>query len=332
MLQGWLASLLLVFAALLSQPAFASKEMTQQEVNQWISNPIVQQKVTEYMDLVMKDDIDGLKFALNRFALPQQEVARYVLLQEIEQRSIILTPKMAIFVKSQKSLPTTYTMLERGDGYEFSIPAFNYPAISARLIKSWNSDQKTLEFILQVEREELVLRDWLSEGTDYDRQIREDLLVREFDSLSPEANAYLTKQLTEATITEWLPSTRVLVRMAQVNQDEKLYELLWKMRADYHSQAELERLAQVKSPFAMHQIMLASRNPSLKQQAITELASINPLPENVKNFLVARMTSVDDASFVATQLAQNGHSGWVRDVASSNSQVKASLILQALSN
>ncbi len=93
--------------------------MTQQEVNQWISNPIVQQKVTEYMDLVMKDDIDGLKFALNRLALPQQEVARYVLLQEIEQRSIILTPKMAIFVKSQKSLPTTYTMLERGDGYEF---------------------------------------------------------------------------------------------------------------------------------------------------------------------------------------------------------------------
>lgn len=142
MLQGWLASLLLVFAALLSQPAFASKEMTQQEVNQWISNPIVQQKVTEYMDLVMKDDIDGLKFALNRLALPQQEVARYVLLQEIEQRSIILTPKMAIFVKSQKSLPTTYTMLERGDSYEFSIPAFNYPAISARLIKSWNSDQK----------------------------------------------------------------------------------------------------------------------------------------------------------------------------------------------
>lgn len=332
MLQGWLASILLSITVLLSPFALASKEMTRDEVNHWLESPLIQQKVDEYMALVLSDDTDELKFALNRLALPQQEVARFLLLHEMEQQALILTSKMAIFVKSQKSLPPTYTMLERGDGYEFTVPAFNYPAISARLMKRWHSDQKTIEFILQVEQEQLVLRDWLSEGSDYDVQIREDLLVKEFDSLSPEANAYLTHQLTETTITEWLPSTRVLVRMAQVNQDEKLYELLWKMRADYHSQLELERLATLKTPFAQQQIMLATRNPSLKEQAIVELARINPLPEEVKAFLVTRMTKVDDASFVASQLAQNGHDGWVRDVASSNRQVKSSLILQALSN
>ncbi|MGF1775051.1 hypothetical protein ACP3V5_24655 [Vibrio maritimus] len=332
MLQGWLASLLLVLVVSFSQPVHASKEMTQQEVERWLQSQVVLQKVDDFLLLVEQDDTDGLKFALNRLALPQQEVARFLLLKHIEDNERILSPKMAIFVQGQKSLPPTYTMLERGDGYEFSIPAFNYPAISARLIKRWNSDQKTLEFILQAESEQLVLRDWLSEGSDYERKIREDLLVKEFDSLSPKANAFISQQLTDTNITEWLPSTRVLVRMAQVNEDAALYDLLWKMRADYHSQVELERLASLSSPFAQQQIMAAARNPSLKRQAITELAQITPLPNEVKTFLVTRMTKVEDASFVASQLAQNGHGGWVRDVLSTNSQVKASLVLQALSN
>ncbi|MGV2990605.1 hypothetical protein ACE1OE_23595 [Vibrio sp. E150_011] len=332
MLQGWLASFLLSLAVLVVPSAMASKEMTREEVNYWLNSTQIQLKVSEYIDLVERDEVDSLRFSLNRLALPQQEVARFLLLQDIEYRNTILTSKMAIFVKSQKSLPSIYTVLERGEGYEFSVPAFNYPAISARLIKQWNSDQKTLDFILLAESGQLSLREWLSEGSDYDRQSRENILVSEFDSLSPQGSHFLIGQLTNTKVTEWLPSTQVLVRMAQVSEDEQLYQLLWKMRADHNSQAELERLADVQSVFAQQQMMQAAMNPSLKQQALSELAQINPLPDEVKQFLVSRMTLSDDASFVAKQLAQNGHSGWVRDVVSTNNDVKASLILRALSN
>lgn len=44
MLQGWLASLLLVLAVSFSQPVYASKEMTQQEVDHWMQSPVVLQK------------------------------------------------------------------------------------------------------------------------------------------------------------------------------------------------------------------------------------------------------------------------------------------------
>ncbi|MCL9777406.1 hypothetical protein [Vibrio methylphosphonaticus] len=332
MLQGWLASLLLSFAVVITSPAVASKEMAKEEVNYWLNSKQVQLKVSEFVRLVEKDEIDSLKFSINRLALPQQEVARFLLLQNIEQRDIILTSKMAIFVRGQQSLAPTYTVLERGEGYEFSVPAFNYPAISSRLIKQWQNDQKTLDFILLTESGQLNLREWLSEGSDYDKQNRESVLVNEFDSLSPRGSDFLIGQLTNTKVTEWLPSTRVLVRMAQESEDEQLYQLLWKMRADHNSQSELERLAALDTPFSQQQIMLAAMNPSLKNQALSELAQINPLPDEVKQFLVSRMTTSDDASFVAQQLAQYGHSGWVRDVVSTNSDVKENLILRALSN
>ena len=52
----------------------------------------------------------------------------------------------------------TYQVLERGDGYEFSVPAFNYPAIAHRLLKQWQQDQSTLAFVLEAERGELIFK------------------------------------------------------------------------------------------------------------------------------------------------------------------------------
>ena len=86
-----LAAMLFFFACynlnqltlMLSPFALASKEMTRDEVNHWLESPLIQQKVDEYMALVLSDDTDELKFALNRLALPQQEVARFLLLHEI---------------------------------------------------------------------------------------------------------------------------------------------------------------------------------------------------------------------------------------------------------
>ncbi|EGU36837.1 hypothetical protein VII00023_07744 [Vibrio ichthyoenteri ATCC 700023] len=331
MQQGMLSSLLLsIFLALVTPNAVAT-EMPPERVELWLQSDHMHNKVSELLQHVVEDDLDSLNFSLQRLAFPQQEVARYLLLQKLEQQEMILTPKMAIFVEQQKSMVPTYQILEQGDGYEFSIPAFNFPAIASRLLKRWQQDQSILDFVMQAERQELDLHHWLSEGSDYQRQTREKLLIRELDSLSLEAVNALTRQLTDEVVVSWLPSSEVMVRLAQVSEDPKTYKLVWLMKADHHSQNELSRLAQVGDAFSQQQIMQASNNPNLRQLALQELTRIKPMSEEVKTFLVARMRDSDEASFVADQLAQQGYSAWLSELILSDKKVKRNAIISALS-
>ncbi|HCH3682744.1 TPA: hypothetical protein NKU97_004481 [Vibrio parahaemolyticus] len=329
MQQGMLSSLLLSLSLLTLPVAVSAKEMQESVVEQWLQDTQIQTKVSELLEYVVRDEVDSLKFSLDRLAFPQQEVVRFRLLEKLEQQNIILTPRMALFVESQVRLTPTYQMLERGDGYEFSVPAFNYPAIASRLIKRWKQDQSTLDFVLQAERKELNLQQWLT-GTSQQIQTRESLLIRELDSLSPSALKALTTQLTQANVTSWLPSTAVVVRMAQVSQDKAMYDLLWRMRADYNSQQELKRLADTGDAFSLQQLMNATINPSLKPHGIRLLTKSNPLSPEVKQFLIAKMALSEEATLVARQLAQQGHQTWLEELISSNRQVKARQIEQVL--
>ncbi|HHJ3243365.1 TPA: hypothetical protein ACQJOV_004505 [Vibrio parahaemolyticus] len=329
MQQGTLSSLLLSLSLLTLPVAVSAKEMQESVVEQWLQDTQIQTKVSELLEYVVRDEVDSLKFSLDRLAFPQQEVVRFRLLEKLEQQNIILTPRMALFVESQVRLTPTYQMLERGDGYEFSVPAFNYPAIASRLIKRWKQDQSTLDFVLHAERKELNLQQWLT-GTSQQIQTRESLLIRELDSLSPSALKALTTQLTQANVTSWLPSTAVVVRMAQVSQDKAMYDLLWRMRADYNSQQELKRLADTGDAFSLQQLMNATINPSLKPHAIRLLTKSNPLSPEVKQFLIAKMALSEEATLVARQLAQQGHQTWLEELISSNRQVKARQIEQVL--
>jgi hypothetical protein len=329
MQQGMLSSVLLSVALLSGVPQAVATEMPPNKVTQWLQEPSVQNKVAELLQYVIEDNIDSLDFALERLSLPAQEVARYLLLQKIENQNITLTPKMALFVEKQKSMIPTYKVLERGDGYEFSVPAFNYPAIASRLLKQWHQDQSILAFVLEAERGDLVLQDWLS-GSDYQVQTKEALFIRELDSLSPEAISKLTNQLTQASITSWLPSSQVMVRLAQVSENSDVYKLLWLMKTDQHSQQELSRLAKVGDEFSSAQIMLAASNPSLKEQAITELAKIRPMREEVKEFLISRMALPDDATFVAGELARQGYASWLEELATHNQRVNSRAIFNVL--
>jgi hypothetical protein len=330
MQQGMLSSLLLSLSLMTLPIAVSAKEMQESVVEQWLQDAQIQTKVSEMLEYVVRDEVDSLKFSLNRLALPQQEVVRFRLLEKLERQNVILTPRMAIFVESQTRITPTYQVLERGDGYEFTVPAFNFPAVASRLIKRWKQDQNTLEFVLKAERKELDLSQWLSAGSSQQTQAREALLIRELDSLSPNALDALTVQLTQTDVTSWLPSTAVVARLAQVSQDKDMYDLLWRMRADYNSYAELERLAKVGNAFSLQQLMNSTVNPTLKPHAIGLLTKANPLSPEVKQFLIAKMALSDEATFVARELAQQGHIDWLKELVSGNYQVKARLIEQVL--
>lgn len=330
MQQGMLSSLLLSLSLMTLPTAVSAKEMQESVVEQWLQDAQIQTKVSEMLEYVVRDEVDSLKFSLNRLALPQQEVVRFRLLKKLEQQDVILTPRMAIFVESQTRITPTYQVLERGDGYEFTVPAFNFPAVASRLIKRWKQDQNTLAFVLQAERKELDLSQWLSSGTSQQIQAREALLIRELDSLSPSALEALTVQFTHTDVTSWLPSTAVVARLAQVSQDKAMYDLLWRMRADYNSYAELERLAKAGNDFSLQQLMNSTVNPTLKPHAIGLLTKANPLSPDVKQFLIAKMALSDDATLVARELAQQGHKDWLKELVSGNYQVKARQIEQVL--
>lgn len=331
MQQGMLSSLLLSLFLVLGIHNAVATEMPPERVELWLQSDHMHDKVADLLVHVVEYDLDTLNFSLQRLAFPQQEVARYLLLEKLEQQDVILTPKMAIFVEQQKAIIPTYQVLERGDGYEFSIPAFNFPAIASRLLKRWQQDQSTLDFVMLAERQALDLRDWLTEGSDYQRQTREKLFIRELDSLSLEAVNYIARQLTEEVVVSWLPSSEVMVRLAQVSEDPQIYKLIWLMKVDHHSQNELSRLAKVGDEFAQQQIMQAVGNPNLREQALMALTQIKPMSQEVKAFLIARMGNSDEVSFVAGQLAKQGYSAWLTELVSSDKHVKRNAILNVLS-
>ena len=122
-----------------------------------------------------------------------------------------------------------------------------------------------------------------------------------------------------------------MVRLAQVSEDPDIYKLLWLMKADHHSENELARLANVGDKFALSQVMNATSNPSLKEQALLELTRVKPMSEEVKEFLVSRMSITDEAPLVARELAAQGYRGWLEELLSSNQQVKSNAISQVLS-
>ncbi|HAS8515258.1 TPA: hypothetical protein I7748_20660 [Vibrio vulnificus] len=329
-MQHGLLSSLLLSLSLFGMPQIAlAKEVPADTVQQWLQDQQVESKVSELLDYALRDKTNELKFSLERLALPQQEVVRYVLLDKLEKNQVILTPRMALFVESQIKRTPAYQVVEKGEGYEFTVPAFNYPAIASRLIKRWKQDQSTLEFILLAEQGKLDLQTWLS-GSMNQIQLRESLLLKELDSLSPEALDRLVNQLVDKPITTWLPSSAVVVRFAQVSERSDVYHLLWRMKADHNSQAELTRLASMGDEQALQQVMAAALNPSLKEQAIQVLASKHPLSQDVKQFLITRMALPDDAALVAKELSKQGHERWLQEVLSGGYPVKRHLIAQAL--
>ncbi len=330
MQQGMLSSVLLSASVLLGTPIVSAIEMTPSRMEVLLEDEQIHQKVAELLQYVIEDNIDSLNFAIERLALSQQEVARYLLLKKIEEQNIVLTPKMALFVEHQTSMVPTYQILERGDGYEFSVPAFNYPAIANRLINRWKQDQSTLDFVLKAERKELNLKEWLS-GSEYQVQTREKLLIRELDSLSPNAIDALASQLTQEAVTSWLPSSAVMVRLAQVSEDPRVYKLLWLMRADFNSQKELSRLATIADDFSIAQLKIATQNPSLKEKALQALASIKPLNNDIREFLISKMAIKEDAEIVANELARQGYQSWLEELVTSNKKVRSSAITHALS-
>ncbi|MEF2508422.1 hypothetical protein V4D06_10755 [Vibrio mimicus] len=323
MQQGWLYVVLLF---LISWQNFAlANDINASERQRWLEDEQTQQKVEELYTFALQNEVDRLQFSLQRISYPAQEVTRFLLLQKIEQNKVILTEELAAFIASQKSQTPNYLIAERGDGYEFSVPAFDYAAIAHRLLKQAQQQQEILMFVLQAENGELILRQWLS-GSAAQVESRQRLLLAELDRLSPQAIKQLASQITAEQVTSWLPATTVMVQLARHSQNSDLYQRLWLMKANDELRQEIARLGEQADVFAQRQLMLAVANPSLKQEALQALVGIRPMSIEVEQFLIEKLGQSENASQVASVLAQSGYQGWLRELVSSNQAVKRKAI------
>ncbi|EGQ8672944.1 hypothetical protein WNA58_002688 [Vibrio cholerae] len=327
MQQGWLC---LVLLFLLGLPPYAlGGDITATERELWLAEPQTQQKVEELYLLALHNEVDRLQFNLQRISYPAQEVVRFLLLQKFEQGQLILTEELAVFIAAQKSQTPNYLIAERGDGYEFSVPAFDYAAIAHRLLKQAQQQQDIVMFVLQAENGELNLREWLPSSL-AQSEARQRLLLTELHRLSPQAMERLIAQITTEQVTSWLPSATVMVQLARHSQSHALYQRLWLMKANDEIRQEVARLAAQADAFAKQQLMLAVENPSLKQEALQALVEIRPMSMEVEQFLIEKLGQSENASQVASMLAQSGYQGWLQELVSSNHAVKQQAILAVL--
>ncbi|WNJ96919.1 hypothetical protein RND59_07605 [Vibrio ruber] len=322
----WVSQLLLCFSFICF--SVSAQSLDEKSRNQLLQAPTIQHKVAAFKQLIADDKIDSLNFALQRLALPQQEAVRFLLLRTLEQEKTILSAPVERFVEQQRLIPPVYYLTNQGEGFEFSTPAFDYPSVASRLVKTWQQEKSVLDFVLKVEQHELPLQQWLSENK---RQghIRESLLIQELGSLSESGLNYLVKQVVDASIRSWLPSTRVMVALARTSQSQDIYRLLWLMKSDNNSEAELTRLSGLQDDFSVQQVMAASKNPSLRAQAIEALIRLNPMPEQVKTYLVQEL-SQEEAPYVAQVLVNAGYGNWLDELVKANRQMKLRVLSQVL--
>ncbi|SIO94455.1 hypothetical protein [Vibrio spartinae] len=306
----------------------AAQSLDAQSRNQLLQAPTVQHQVEAFKQLIADDQIDSLNFALQRLALPQQEAVRFLLLRALEQEKTIFSAQVERFIEQQRLISPVYYLTNQSEGFEFSTPAFDYPSVANRLVKTWQQEKSVLDFVLKVEQHDLPLQPWLSKNK---RQLhaRESLLIQELGSLSESGLDYLAKQVIDASIRSWLPSTRVMVALARTSQNQDVYRLLWLMKSDVHSVAELTRLSGLTDDFSVQQVMAASKNPSLRAQAIEALVLLNPMPEPVKTYLVQAL-SQEKAPYAAQVLVNAGYGNWLDELLKANRQMKLRVLSQAL--
>lgn len=312
----------------------SAQEIAPMTRQSWLDGERVQRLTEEVKTFAQNGDVDSIIDVLEPLSLYEQEAIRFLLLEYIERDKMLITSDMAEYIKSLSLIPPAYQIRHAGDGYEFITPAFAYPSIANRILRTWQYDQKVQSFILAAERRELDLEVWLNEASSTENQVREKLLIEEMGGLSPPAVEFLVEQVIQADnkIVFWLPSNAVMVRLAQQSADSRVYKMLWRMKTDKHTQDELFRLMESGDEFSVRNIMDSASNPTLNKDVIQYLAAKKPQTAEIKAFLITNLSIKENerAFFVASELSKNGYDGWLKQLLNSNKSVNSSAIKQAL--
>ncbi|OBT12918.1 hypothetical protein A9264_15670 [Vibrio sp. UCD-FRSSP16_10] len=262
--------------------------------------------------LALSDQSDKANFDLLRIKQPEQEVVRFLAIKAIAESHPKYTSDLAVFVDSQRKLPSSLSLVEQGDGFRFRAPAFSYQQMAQRLMDDWKLNEKVISLYIGVENEQLDLRRWLTENPELTSQ-REKLLIDNIDKLSEQGLGFLTSQVTNNHVLSWLPSSELMSVMASASQSQDLYAILWKMKASGAMHREIERLGSDGSEFSIQQLIQASQNPSLNQRSLQLLARYAPTSQSADDFLISKMSNKNDAQVITKSIQEYGYGSWLKE-------------------
>jgi hypothetical protein len=280
-------------------PVFA-EQLTEAEVKQLLKQPSLNATASNLVSQALSGELAEVEFQLDQLKYPQQEVLRTLFIQELSESHIDLNPELAALVEKQMHIPSVYYIVEQGDGYEFKVPAFNYPSTAASMLKNWNKQQTEMQFYMQAEDGTLDFRTWITT----ERKSREMLFLAEYSSLSDSAQQAIADQVLDAASNAWVPSSRIVVEIAHQTQSPDVYALLWKMKSDGVIKRELDRLAQSQQG---ELLIMAAAHSSHYSQAINLLTRFTEPTDNVQNFLRSEISRSGDDSVVVEYLKANNN-------------------------
>ncbi|KDM92395.1 hypothetical protein EA58_06660 [Photobacterium galatheae] len=310
MRQGW-GMWLGLWMAWLALPLQAD-ELSQREYRQ--VTEAITAELKPLQTLYRDSDITRLDAQLTDFPVLEQEALRAALV-DYAQTLKQLDAKKIGWLETLASRNPRFTLTEQGDGYTVTRSAFNYGPQARQLLQHWQREQLAQAFVREVEAGTLVLTTWLGDDLNTQR-IRREIALAQLSELSDIGVRYLADQFLSDRHLLWLPDNGLLARLAEISGDPGLYEQLWRRRTDRYSRAELNRLIDLlPEPAAITQLIEATRNPSLKDQAYQALTTLKPLPSRVEVFLLSKLSEPDDGGMVASQLVSQGHSSWLAKLA-----------------
>ncbi|NLS14774.1 hypothetical protein HGP28_18105 [Vibrio sp. SM6] len=291
-----LISTVAIWLCMMLSVSHASTAVSVKTIEQWQKAPSLRVQVDILLGWVASDDIDSLRRYLSKMSLMQQEATKYHLLRSVEEQSITLSPSMSLLVAEWSKQHPQLLAVERGEGYHFTRPAFHYSAVANRLLKQWRQDQSIIELTTKAEQKHLFLSEWLSGTSDVVYE-REALLCRQFAHLSKSAQHAITQQVLQTSPHSFLPSSRLLVTLARVSDDDALYQLIWRLKPDHVIREELYRLANIDTSNALSRLLLASRNPSLSDDVIHILSERQPLDIASKQRILSHLDARQKAQW-----------------------------------
>ncbi|MDO6499488.1 hypothetical protein [Photobacterium sanguinicancri] len=298
-------------------PALA-QDVSEQQVLATLASAQVQTRVNALTTLYKRNDFRALEFNLSQLPpLSQEAVREKLVLFAVEFGQV--DQAKATWLAEQAGRKPTFTIVEQGDGYLVTKAAFHYGAPARTLIQHWEHQLQADDMVRKAESGTLQLSHWLTTDAVVQKR-RRDLFLERVDTLSPDAIATLVTQFQSDNQLMWLPDNAIIASLAAHSGDSKMYQLLWRRRTDTYSYQELTRLTEMApTPLALEQLMAATTNPSLKRQAYRSLITLRPMPASTRQFLIAKMGEADEGQVVAQQLAQQGYTSWLRQLATSHS-------------
>ncbi|OAN16922.1 hypothetical protein A3K86_08250 [Photobacterium jeanii] len=309
---------MILLLLLTTTTSVSAQQVTERQVEEVSQSQQVLDRAQALKTLYERNEFRALEFNLSQLPPLAQEAVRENLVHYAAEFGKLDQAK-ATWLAEQAGRKPEFSIVEQGDGYQVTKAAFHYGAKARTLIQHWEHELQADDMMRKAESGTLQLSKWLTLNQTTQKQ-RRDLFLERVKDLSPQAIDKLVAQFATDSQLLWLPDNAIIASLAAHSGDDEMYQLLWRRRSDHYSYQELNRLASLApQPDALTQLMAATMNPSLKQQAFKTLIALKPMPASTRQFLIAKMGENDDGVVVAQQLAQQGYSSWLRQLASSHS-------------